>query len=45
MSKDKIAIQMDNLDVTDSMYEKKYDDLQKRFYDKYDEMALRKSYG
>ena len=40
MSKDKIAIQMDNLDVTDSMYEKKYDDLQKRFYDKYDEMAL-----
>lgn len=29
-----------NLDVTDSMYEKKYDDLQKRFYDKYDEMAL-----
>ena len=25
---------------TDSMYEKKYDDLQKRFYDKYDEMAL-----
>lgn len=31
---------MDNLDVTDSMYEKKYDDLQKRFYDKYDEMAL-----
>ena len=40
VSKDKIAIQMDNLDVTDSMYEKKYDDLQKRFYDKYDEMAL-----
>ena len=31
---------MDNLDVTDSMYEKKYDDTQKRFYDKYDEMAL-----
>ena len=31
---------IDNLDVTDSMYEKKYDDLQKRFYDKYDEMAL-----
>lgn len=26
--------------MTDSMYEKKYDDLQKRFYDKYDEMAL-----
>lgn len=26
VSKDKIAIQMDNLDVTDSMYEKKYDD-------------------
>ena len=40
VSKDKIDIQMDNLDVTDSMYEKKYDDLQKRFYDKYDEMAL-----
>ena len=30
VSKNKIAIQMDNLDVTDSMYEKKYDDLQKR---------------
>ena len=26
--------------MTDSMYEKKYDDLQKRFYDKYDEMDL-----
>ena len=27
VSKDKIAIQMDNLDVTDSMYEKKYDEM------------------
>lgn len=40
VTKDKLAQQMDNLDITDSMYDRKYDDLQKRFYAKYDEMAL-----
>lgn len=39
VTKDKLALQMDNLDVTDAMYDRKYDDLQRRFYAKYDEMA------
>ena len=37
MSKRKLASQMDSLDVTDRHYDKKYQDMQNRLYDFYDE--------
>jgi len=38
-AKEKIGQQMDTLDVTDRFYDKKYEDLQKRFDNMYDQIA------
>ncbi len=40
MSKRKLASQMDALDVTDRHYDKKYQDMQNRLYDFYDEIEV-----
>ena len=40
MSKRKLASQMDTLDVTDRHYDKKYQDMQNRLYDFYDEIEV-----
>ena len=40
MSKRKLASQIDALDVTDRHYDKKYQDMQKRLYDFYDEIEV-----
>ena len=38
MAKRKLASQIDTLDVTDRHYDKKYQDMQNRLYDFYDEI-------
>ena len=40
MSKRKLASQIDTLDVTDRHYDKKYQDMQNRLYDFYDEIEV-----
>ena len=40
VSKRKLASQIDNLDVTDKHYDKKYQDMQNRLYSFYDEIEI-----